>query len=149
MNPGDPYNITHRRQRYRDREEEFEDIDLGNGEYQFKKGKEAMVDDDKTTFNSLISAIRELTTGRKEMMSTFRQMTEKNGPNPHSPLFPNSDRVSTTSSSREHLHTNMQSHPHIYKPFRPTMLQFLDSPAAVPLAQAEPEEPMSAYLERI
>ena len=26
------------------------------------------------------------------------------------------------------------------------MPQFLDSPAAVPLAQAEPEEPMSAYL---
>ena len=61
------------------------------------------------------------------------------------PLFPNSDRVST-SSSGEHLHTNMQSHPHIYKPFQPTMPQFLDSPAAVPLAQAELEEPMSAYL---
>ena len=71
-----------------------------------------MADDDKTTFNSLISAIKELTTGQKEMMSTFRQMTEKYGPTPHSPLFPNSDRVST-SSSGEHLHTNMQSHPHI------------------------------------
>ena len=105
-----------------------------------------MVDDDKTTFNSLISAIKNLTTGRKEMMSTFRQMTEKNGPTPHSPLFPDSDRVST-SSSREHLHTNMQSHPHIYnKPSWPTMPQFLDSPAAVPLAQVEPEESMSAYL---
>ena len=79
------------------------------------------------------------------MMSTFRQMTEKNGPTPHSPFFPNSDRVST-SSSREHLHTNMQSHPNIYKPFWPTMPQFLDSPYAVPLAQAEPEESMSAYL---
>ena len=75
-------------------------------------------------------------------MSTFRQMTEKNGPTPDSPLFPSSDRVST-SSSRGHLHTNMQSHPHIYKPFRPTMPQFLDSPAAVPLAQAKP---MNAYL---
>ena len=80
------------------------------------------------------------------MMSTFKQMTEKNGPTPHSPLFPNSDRVSTN-NSREHLHTNMQSHPHIYtKPSRPTMPQFLDSPAAVPLAQEEPEESMSAYL---
>ena len=78
-------------------------------------------------------------------MSTFRKMTEKNGPTPHSPLFPNSDRVST--SSREHLHTNMQSQPHLYnKPSRPTMPQFLDSLAAVPLAQAEPEESLSAYL---
>ena len=104
-----------------------------------------MADDHKTTFNSLISAIKELTTGQKEMMNTFRKMTKKNGPIPHSPVFPNNDRVSTN-SSREHLHTNMQSHPHIYKPFRPTMPQFLDSPTAVPLAQAEPEEPMSAYL---
>ena len=110
MNPGDPYNITHRRQRYRDREEELDDIDLENREYQFEKGKETMADDDKTTFDSFISAIKELTNGQKEMMSTFRQMTEKNGPTPHSPLFLNSDRLST-SSSREHLHTNMQSHP--------------------------------------
>ena len=145
MNPGYPYNITDRRQRNRDREEELEDIDLGNREYQFEKGKETMADDDKIAFNSLISAIKELTTGQKEMMSTFRQMIEKNGPIPHSPLFPNSDRVSTC-NSREHLHTNMQSHPHIYKPFRPTTPQFLDSPAVVPLAQAEPAEPMSAYL---
>ena len=94
-------------------EEELVDIELGDREYQFGKGKETMVDDDKTTFNSLISIIKELTTGKKEMMSTFRQMTEKNGPTPHSPLFPNNDRVST-SSSGEHLHTNMQSHPHIY-----------------------------------
>ena len=104
-----------------------------------------MADDDKTTFDSLISAIKELTNGKKEMMSTFRQMIEKNGPTPHSPLFPNSDRVST-SSSREYLYTNMQSHPHIHKPFRPTITQFLDSPVVVPLAQAEPEESMSAYL---
>ena len=96
MNLEDPYNITYRRQRCRDREEDLEDIDLGNREYQFGKGKETMVEDDKTTFNSLISAIKELTTGKKEMMSTFRQMTEKNGPTPHSPLFPNSDRVSTS-----------------------------------------------------
>ena len=106
MNPGDPYNITHRRQRNRDKEEELEDIDLGNREYQFGKGKETMADDDKTAFDSLISAIKELTNGQKEMMSTFRQMTEKNGPTPHSPLFPNSDRVSA-SSSGDHLHTNM------------------------------------------
>ena len=65
-----------------------------------------MADDHKTTFNSLISAIKELTTGQKEMMSSFKQMTKKNGPTPHSLLFPNSDRVST-SSSGEHLHTNM------------------------------------------
>ena len=116
MNSKDPYNITYRRQRCRDKEEELEDIDLGNKEYQFEKGKKIMADDDKIAFNSLISAIKELITGQKEMMSTFRQMIEKNGPTPHSPLFPNSDRVST-GSSREHLHTNMQSHPHIYKPF--------------------------------
>ena len=61
MNPGDPYNITHRRNR--DREEELEDIDLGNREYQFEKGKETMVNDDKTAFDSLISAIKELTNG--------------------------------------------------------------------------------------
>ena len=73
-------------------------------------------------------------------------MIEKNGPTPHSPLFPNSDRVST-SSSGEHLHTNMQSHLHIYnKPSWLTMPQFLDSPAAMPLAQVELEESMSAYL---
>ena len=73
------------------------------------------------------------------MMSTFRKMTEKNGPTPHSPLFPNSDRVST-SSSEDHLHTNMQIHIHIYNnPSQPTMPKFLDSPAAVPLAQVEPE----------
>ena len=63
MNPGDPYNITHRR--HRDREEELEDIDLGNREYQFEKGKETMADDDEIDFNSLISAIKELTTGKK------------------------------------------------------------------------------------
>ena len=120
---------------------------MGDREYQSGKGKETMADDDRTTINSLILAIKELTTGQKEMMSTFRQMTEKNGPIPHSPLSPNSDRVSTN-SSREHLHTNMQSHPHIYKPFRPTMPQFLDSPAAMPLAQAEPKESMSAYLRK-
>ena len=66
MNSGDQYNITHRRQRYRDREEELEDIDLGNREYQFEKGEETMVDDDKTYFNSLISATKELTTGKKK-----------------------------------------------------------------------------------
>ena len=133
MNSGDPYNITHRRQRYRDREEELEDIDLGNIEDQIEKFKETMFNDDKIDFNSLISAIKELTTRKKEMMSTFRQMAEKNGPTPHSYLFSNSDRVST-SSIREHLHTNMQIHPHIYNPFRPTMPQFLDSPTVVPLA---------------
>ena len=128
MNPGDHTTLL-----TRDKEEELEDIDLGNREYQFEKGTETMADDDKTTFNSLMSAIKELTTRKKEMMSTFRQMTK---------LFPNSDRVST-SSSGEHLHTNMQSHLHIYnKPSRPTMPQFLNSPAAVPLAQVEPEEPM-------
>ena len=74
------------------------------------------------------------------------QMTKKNGPTPHSPFFPNSDRVST-SSSGDHLHTNMYIHPHIYNNHsRPTMPQFLDSPATVPLAQVEPEESMSAYL---
>ena len=51
MNLGDPYNITHMRQRYRDREEELEDIDLGNKEYQFEKGKETMADDDKIAFS--------------------------------------------------------------------------------------------------
>ena len=81
---------------------------MGDREYQFGKGKDTMADDDKTTFNNLISAIKELSIGQKEMMSTFRQMTEKNGPTPHSPLFPNSGRVSTN-SSREHLHTNMGS----------------------------------------
>ena len=84
MNSEGPYNITHKRQRYRDREEELEDVDLGNREYQFGKGKETMTDDDKTTFDSLISAIKELTNGQKEMMSTFRKMTEKNGPTPQS-----------------------------------------------------------------
>ena len=65
MNPGDPYNIIHMRQRYRDREKELEDIYFGNREYQFEKGKETMVDDDKIAFNSLISFIKELTTRKK------------------------------------------------------------------------------------
>ena len=63
MNSRDPYNITYRRQRGRDSdrgEEELEDI-----EYQSGKGKETMADDDRTTFNSLILAIKELTTGQK------------------------------------------------------------------------------------
>ena len=58
MNSGDLYNITHRRQRYKDREEDLEEIDLGNKEYQSEKGKEKMVDDDKIDFNSLITAIK-------------------------------------------------------------------------------------------
>ena len=65
MNSEDPYNITYRRQRCRDREEELEDIDLGNREYQFGKGKETMAEDDKTTFNNLLLAIKELTTRQK------------------------------------------------------------------------------------
>ena len=75
----------------------------GDREYQFGKGKETMADDDKTTFNSLISALKELTTGQKEMMSTFRQMREKNGPTPHSPLFPNSDQASSRQVVQMHL----------------------------------------------
>ena len=47
MNSEGPYNITHQRQRCRDREEELEDIDLGNREYQFGKSKETMDEDDK------------------------------------------------------------------------------------------------------
>ena len=47
-------------------EEELVDIELGDREYQFGKGKETMVEDDKTTFNSLISAIKELTNGKKK-----------------------------------------------------------------------------------
>ena len=58
MNLEGPYNIAHRRQSCRDVEEELEDIDLGNREYQFEKGKEIMVDDDKIAFNTLISAIK-------------------------------------------------------------------------------------------
>ena len=58
MNSEDPYNITHKRQRYRDTEEELEDVDLGNREYQFGKGKETKADDDKATFDNLISAIK-------------------------------------------------------------------------------------------
>ena len=57
MNSENPYNITYRRQRFRDSdrgEEELEDIELGGREYQFGKGKEAVAEDDKTTFNSLI-----------------------------------------------------------------------------------------------
>ena len=61
MNSEGPYNITHRRQRCRDREEELEDI-----EYQFGKGKETMAEDDEIAFNSLISAIKELTTSKKK-----------------------------------------------------------------------------------
>ena len=69
MNLGDPYNITHRRQRYRDREEELEDIYLGNREDQFEKGKDTMANDDKIAFNSLISAIKELTTGHEHLQA--------------------------------------------------------------------------------
>ena len=61
MNSKDPYNITYQRQRFRnsDRgEEELEDIELGDKEYQFGKGKETMANDDKIAFNSLISAIK-------------------------------------------------------------------------------------------
>ena len=58
MNSEDRDNITYRRQRCRDREEDLEDIDLGNREYQFGKGKETMVEDDKIDFNSLISTIK-------------------------------------------------------------------------------------------
>ena len=61
MNSEDPYNITYRRQRCRDNdigEEELGEIELGDREYQFGKGKEIMVEDDKTTFNSLILAIK-------------------------------------------------------------------------------------------
>ena len=68
MNSEDPYNITYWRQRFRnsDRgEEELDDIELGDRDYQFGKGKATMADDDKTTFNSLMSAIKELTTGKK------------------------------------------------------------------------------------
>ena len=68
MNSKDPYNITYRRQRFRnsDRgEEELQDIELRDRKYRFGKGKETMADDDKTTFNSFISAIKELTTGKK------------------------------------------------------------------------------------
>ena len=68
---------------------------MGDRKYQSGKGKETMADDDRTTFNSLISAIKEFTTGKKEMMSTFRKMIEKNGPTAHSPLFPNRDREAT------------------------------------------------------
>ena len=42
MNSEDPYNITYQRQRFRNRdrgEEELEDIELGDREYQFGKGK--------------------------------------------------------------------------------------------------------------
>ena len=58
MNSEDAYNITYRRQRFRnsDRGEE----ELEDREYQFGKGKETMVDDDKTTFNCLISAMNSL-----------------------------------------------------------------------------------------
>ena len=108
MNSEDPYNITYQRQRFRnsDRgEEELEDIELGDREYQFGKGKETIGDDDKTNLNSHISSIKELTTGKKEMMSTFRKITEKNGPTPHSPLFPNSDRVSTISGRSTYIPT--------------------------------------------
>ena len=63
MNSKDPYNIIYQRQRFRN-SDKGED-DLGDREYQFGKAKETMVDDDKTTFNSLISAIIELTTQQK------------------------------------------------------------------------------------
>ena len=68
MNSEDQYNITYRRQRFRnsDRgEEELEDIELGDRKYQFGNDKETMADDDKIAFNSLILAIKELTTGQK------------------------------------------------------------------------------------
>ena len=61
MNLEDLYNITYWRQRFRnsDRgEEELEDIELREREHQFGKSKETMVDDDKTTFNSLILSIK-------------------------------------------------------------------------------------------
>ena len=53
MNSEDPYNITYWRQRGRDSnrgEEELEDIELGDRQYQFGKGKETMADDDKKNF---------------------------------------------------------------------------------------------------
>ena len=69
MNSEYPYNITYQRQRFRnsDRgEEELEDIELGDREYQFGKGKETMAEDDKTTFNSLMSAIKNSLLGKKK-----------------------------------------------------------------------------------
>ena len=61
MNSENPYNITYRRQRCRDSdrgEQELEVIEFGDREYQFGKGKETMEEDDKKTFNSLISSIK-------------------------------------------------------------------------------------------
>ena len=56
MNSEDPYNITYQTQMFRNNdrgEEELEDIGLGDIEYQFGKGKETTVDDDKK--NSIVS----------------------------------------------------------------------------------------------
>ena len=78
MNIEDLQNITYRWQRYRNKDlgSEEEEVEIRLEE---DKDKEAMGDDDKTAFNSLISALNDLAKGQKEMLAAINRLADKPG----------------------------------------------------------------------
>ena len=146
MNIEDLQNITYRRQRYmnRDSRSEAEEVESRLKE---DKDKEDMGDDEKTTFNSLISALNDLAKGQKEMLAAINRLADKPGESQNN--LSNNGEGGSHDGGRVHARTTMQSHPHLYSgSTRPTLPQFLDGTTAGMAVQAE-QEPYGAYLRSI
>jgi hypothetical protein len=108
------------------------------------KEKEAMGDDDKTTFNSLISALNDLAKGQKEMLAAINMLADKPGESQNN--LSNNGEGGSHDGGRVHARTTMQSHPHLYSgSTRPTLPQFLDNTTTGIVVQAK-QEPYGAYL---
>lgn len=104
-----------------------------------------MGDDDKTAFNSLISALNELAKGQKEMLAAINRLADKPGESQNN--LSNNGEGGSHDGGRVHAWTTMQSHPHLYSgSTRPTLPQFLDGTSTGMAVQVE-QDPYGAYFE--
>ena len=111
------------------------------------RGKGTEEDEDKMEFHSLVSALKDLDKGKKDVLNAINRLSEKPKPgNSSTPLSP-IDRGSKSSSGK-HAYTNMKKTPHIYNrpSSRPTMPHFLADTVAGPIMLVEPSEPFGSYL---
>ena len=111
------------------------------------RGKGTGEEEDRLAFHSLVSALKDLSKGQKEVQHVITKLALKPEQGQNNLLISPGDGGSTNNSGR-HESTRIHNTPHIFnKPARPTMPQFLENATIGPIIPAKPSEPFGAYLQ--
>ena len=104
MNSEDLQNIIYRRQRYRSRDLVPEGEET-KPQPERDKVKETMGDEDKASFNSLISDINDLSRGQKEVLATINKLADKPGESQNN--VSSNGEGGSNNGNEIHAHTTM------------------------------------------